>query len=382
MPDSITTAPVQPEAKAQTATEKNGPANLSGPELARRFFKRDVAQVVPASVEGEKASEAPETDAPETTEELTTTTEEADEANSAETATETDAEAKPEAEDKATEEEALSPENSLDPKLQDKINRRIGKEVAKRKDLERQINELKVAMLQTQQPPAQEAAAPIVPLPSGVMPLANVNDFNGLVALQKEAKEAIRFVEDQLEREDFPSEGVRLDGKLYKRDDLRSIKRNARVTLEDHIPARLSFLNQRQQTQQVAYDKYPFLRDKASPEYLAAQAAYQQNPWLRNLPDADAIIGRQIMGMKYEVMMEQQKASKAAKKPASKARTANSQVDVGADSVSSNNRVLVTTAAKQKAGVLTQQLKERGGISGREFAQFLSNKSQLRNTTR
>src|SRR5579864_401642 len=189
MPDTIEAAP-QPVVTQIGGAKNDGPANLSGQQLAQHFFKREIEQQ-----EAAKTTEA-ETP-PEKTEPIAETGEA--QASPAETLNEAEVvqttEAAPEAE------EVLSPETqSLDPKLQETINRRIGKEVAKRKELERKVQELTDKLVLTPKTEAEAEKPAIAPIPSGSPPLSTINDMGGLAILQSQAKTAIRWGEEQLDR--------------------------------------------------------------------------------------------------------------------------------------------------------------------------------------
>lgn len=370
------TAP--PGAKAPASADKTtGPANLTGQMLAQRFMKSEVQrqQETPATEQkAEEVAQAPD----EPTVNAAVEGETQVEPVQTEAAGEPEAKAAEETEAEA--ENVLSPEpDTLDPKLQKKIDRRIGKEVAKRKELERRLNELQGQLLERQsQPAGAKEETPIVALPGGVMPLANINEVQGLVQLQQQAKEAVRWAEAQLDAE---TPEVQIEGHTYTRADLKGIIRNAKVTLEDHIPARYQFLTAKQQSQQAAYERYPFLKDRTSEEYVQAQTAYQQYPWLRNLPNADEIIGRQIMGAKYEVILAEEAKKKtaktAAKAPPPKPTSDHASVSSADTSV---GRVPAQTRSKQQLTALSEQVKAKGAVSGREYAELLAMRSQLRNS--
>ena len=383
MPDIATPAAPQPAPTAQSSGEVkqvHGAENATVSQFARRFLTKDAAPITePAAT---TQATAPETPAPTT---------EAKEAQTppAETPPETPVaeEAKPEevkvpetVEAKDEADDVLSPETSkIDPDTQEKINRRIGKEVAKRKDLERQLNELKVQMLDIQQPKTLPTEQPqIAPLPIGTAPLANINDINGLLTLQTQAKEAKRWAQEQLDRDDL-GDGVQMGDKLMTKADLKSILRNATVTLEDHIPSRAGFLQQRNQMQQQAYAKFPFLADKASPQYLEAQTLLRNpaNAWLHNLPGAEFFVGAYVKGMQALAAEESAKA-KPAKAAAPKPKPAGDQTAVSTDA--SPTRVPVTTLNRQAVAAEDAKLTAKHGVSAKEYAAALAAKTQLRNS--
>jgi len=368
MPDTIEAAP-QPVATPIGGEKKEGSANLSGQQLAQHFFKREIAQ--------QEAAKKPEAETPAAEPEPIATGEA--QAKPAETPVETKAVTS--AEEKPEADEVLSPEtNSLDPKLQDKINRRIGKEVAKRKELERQLQEIKDKLVLTPAAEVKPEKTEIAPLPQGVPALSNIESMQGLAALQQQAKTAIRWGEEQLDREDFDANPpVNEAGQPFQRAQIKAAMRNARMVLEDQIPQRAQFLAQRQQIEKMAGETFPYLRDKSSVEYQHAQQILRENTWLGTRPERDWLLGVHIEGLKaIEAKAAAAKKTAATKPAAAKPKTGNSQTEVSADSTST--RIPVTTQTRQQLQAASDKLKAKGSVSGKEYAQHLALQSQLRNS--
>ncbi len=201
-------------------------------------------------------------------------------------------------------------DSTEDAKTEKKIEKRIGKEIAKRRALEAQVAELQAQLTQKASQSEQPAQpAPAQPLPSNV-PLAQIEDFQSLQTLRDQAKEAKRFAQEQLDRDDF--EPVRVGDTVLGKAELKAILRNAEKTLDDDIPARAQFLTQKGEAQKLAHQMFPYLKDKQAPEYVLAQQALSQMPWMRNLPNADWIIGVQIEGLKA---LEAKQKAKPESKP-------------------------------------------------------------------
>ena len=330
-------------------------ANLSVAQAAARLLNMEAERAEARQAQAEQIDQTPVEGA-----ELTSEVTEATEPESAEATA-------PEAQAEEATEEVPSQDNQLPDDLKKKIDKRIGKEVAKRKALEAQLNELKLQVQAAQQNKPAEAAAPIAPLPQGVTPLAQIEDVNGLAALRQQAIDAKRFAQEQLDRDDF--EPVRVGETVLDRRALKTIIRNAEKTLEDDIPQRASFLQQRAQAQQLAFEKFPFLKDKSTPEYVAAQQAYMQMPWLKNLPNADWIIGVQIEGLK--AMQARDKKSGA--KPAKPSVPFSTKPPSGQSVVSSNGEARTPSGqrAAQTLEQMRQQMSKSGGVSANQAAQFL-----------
>lgn len=284
--------------------------------------------------------------------------------------------AEPSQEAETPEGEADVPSQDITPELQKKIDKRIGKEVAKRKALESRLAQLEAQIgqqtsSQSAEQPAQKAAPAQMPVN---VPLAQIDDFQSLSSLQQQAKEAKRFAQDQLDRDDF--EPIQIGDTVLGRSELKAILRNAEKTLDDDIPARSQFLTQKQQSQQVAHQMFPYLKDKNAPEYVLAQQALSQMPWMKNLPNADWIIGVQIEGLRS--LEAKQKSAKTDGKP----KTAMSNRPPSSQSVVSSNGgdVRMPSAAKSanQLEAMRSQLSKKGGITANEAAAFLLAKEKAK----
>lgn len=358
-----TTAALQPveATPPQTSTEKKTAGNLSGAQLAQRFMKND-AEARSAATTAEQTA-------------IKAETKPATEAASA-------APADPKAADGNTGGEGdldLSHETSLDPKLQAKIDKRIGHLTAQAKAADAKINELRAQLLERSSNQPASAPPPVAPAPADV-PLAHINDVAGLIQLRDDAKKSIHWAEEQLDREDLGS-GIQYGNQILGKADLRTIIRNARMTLEDQIPARVQFLQARNQSQQAAFERYPFLKDRSTPEYLMAQQAIQSNPWLQGRPDRDELVGRHIMGLKYEQLLAAE-AAKAKEKPPVKPaavpapKPANDQVAESGDS--SPVRAPVGTGQNQQLKALNEKFAGKRGVTAKDYASLLAQREQLK----
>lgn len=371
MPDTATpTATAEPAHVAQTSVEKStGSSNTSQAEFTRKLAAKQTAPAI---------FQAPPTVEPKPTE---TKTEETKEAPVPEvTATETkDDAAKAVETTEATEtetEEVLSPEqHSLDPKLQEKINRRIGKEVAKRKALEQEVANLKALVTQ---PPQVEKEEVIVHAPANV-PLAEITTLTQLEQLKANAKQEIRWVEQWLD-EDIPTEGIQTDRGLATKRQLKEIRRNAVAVQEDLIPQRENFLKARQSSAQTALEKFPFLKDPAHPGYQMAQQARRDpaNAWLQSLPNADYVLGVQITGL-LAMKAAEAPAGKVAAKVVIKPKPTGGQGEVASDSsttrapIGALDRLALDTARKAATN-------GKKSLGHKDFASLLAANQRFRNS--
>ena len=261
-------------------------------------------------------------------------------------------------------EDALSHEKpNLDPELKKWLSQKIGERVreknAKISDLEAKVNQLTLAQqAQSLQKPTDNNPAP--PLP-GSVPLANIEDANGLIALQQQAKEAKRWAQEQLDNE---VSQVTLGNQVLGAPELKAIIRNANVTLEDHIPQRAQFLQTRQNQQTRAVQDFPFLNDKSSPDYVLSQQVLMSKPYLKNDPDSAIMVGFMVEGMKSA------QAKKAAlEKSKAKAPIVTKAPPASQTAVSSNGstaRVPAATRTAQETQGIRQFLSKKGGVTVNE----------------
>jgi len=352
--ETVETAPSQPADVAPATEAKNDAprkSNLSVAQAAQRLLnmeaenakaQRQAEQVVPARDQTPNDSWNPDE------------------------ATAESAEPSQQVETPEGEADVPSQDDSTEDKAEKKIEKRIGKEIAKRRALEAQVAELQAQLTQKASQPEQAAQpAPAQPLPSNV-PLAQIEDFQSLQTLRDQAKEAKRFAQEQLDRDDF--EPVRVGDTVLGKAELKAILRNAEKTLDDDIPARAQFLTQKGEAQKLAHQMFPYLKDKQAPEYVLAQQALSQMPWMRNLPNADWIIGVQIEGLK--ALEAKQKA-----KPESKPKPAMSTKPPAGQAVVSSAGGDVRTPSAAKAAnqieALRMQLSKKGGVTANEAAAFL-----------
>jgi hypothetical protein len=357
---------------AQADAPSTEPANLTLDQGAQRLFENIAKHQ--AAEEKPKPAPAAEEEKPAPEPEPESETVPDSEAESAETSTEE--------QETATEEESETDlsHRTLDQKTKEKIQRRIDKEVAKRKALESRITELE-SSLQEKAAEVEKKPVPVVDVTN--QPLANITDMSKLSDLKRSAKEAIRWAEEQLDSEAILNgDSIKVGETTYDRKALKDVMRHARVTLEDHIPMREQFLNQQGLARAAALKEFPFLTDKSTPEYQMAQAARNANPWLNSLPNADWIIAVQVEGIK--AIEERKKAAKAKAEAPTKPKTppAKPSSDQAAVSTSGGTpaRAPAATGSRQAIAAEKAKFEAKGGITAGDAAEYLQRISQLRNS--
>jgi len=368
---TVTSAPVQ---VAQTPVETKGAVSESA--FARSIASKQVAYAFQNTAAEPKAAPAP-AEAP------AQTTEEAPKAPESKATTEEVA--PPAKEETAAEEEAaevLSPEtHSLDPKLQEILDKRIGKEVGKREKLKAKLQaaEAKAAELETklaQQPVEVEKEVPVsvtanVPLPE-IGSLEQLHTYKD--NLQNDIIEA-----EMLLYSDFPAEGRQTKWGHVTKEMLIASLTEAKKIERTAIPAREKFLTTRAQSAQTAQEKFPFLKDPKHPGYQMAKQALKDNPVLRSYPNSDMMVGLMVKGQLAQQAEEAAKADpvKAVVKPRQKPTPGQSEIASDA----SIQRAPVGLMAQQ--ALSAEIAKITGGKAtqdAKSFAAVLAAKQRFRNS--
>lgn len=370
---------------AATNADANGVQNLSIDQGAQKLFEniakhqaaeeKKAAEQVRQSPpeESGKGSETSDDTASDSTE-STAEVEASDETTAA-------PEGEGEADSEAPAEETDLSHRTLDEKTKERIQKRIDKEVAKRKTLETRLAGLEAAL---QEKEAQVAQKPVPVVDVSNQPLPHITDMGKLNDLKRSAKEAIRWAEEQLDSEAITNgETITAWGQTYDKHALKAVMRQARVTLEDHVPQREQFLNTQAQARQAAIKEFPFLSDKSTPEYQMAQAARTANPWLASLPNADWIIAMQVKGYKaYEAEKSAAKA-KATAPAKPKTITAKPSGDQTATTTSGGSPARVApqaTSNRQAIQSAKATFDAKGGVSAGEAAEYLQLMQRSRNS--
>lgn len=303
----------------------------------------------------------------------------------------------PEAAPETTEVAATEPEADIVPsqhpftaEQQELFNKRIGKEVAKTKAVEAKLKaeyEAKIAELQSKVVESpQTPQAPLVVNPN--IPLSEISDIHSLGKLQQTAKEAIRYVEDVLEDPSQwrsitvpdPTGGEQqvkvhqIGDKVYTETDLKKQMRKAKVTLEDHIPARQAFLQTQATAQSEATKAFPFLSDKTTPEYQMVQAAKRNpaNAAILTMPNADYVLGLLIEGetaRKARIEAAKAKSLATPVKPKVVAKPPSDQTAVSASTAPT--REPAGNRADQKRSQAIKDSLKKGNINPLDAAKLL-----------
>lgn len=366
-----TEAASQPDPKAGQISDGKGSNNITQASLKAFLTPKEQAAPeteaeaadAPKAVEAGEPENTPQTEQPESTEEP-----------AEEQATEESPE-QPEVE-KSEDEESSFKDEKLSPEIQAKINKRIGKEVAKKKALEERLTALEAELAQAREAKPEEAPAPVLAATPD-NPLADVSDLQTLQAKHKEAKDVFRQVSELLE--DNPNaEEIEVDGQMVSRKALREAKRNAQRVVEDFIPQRAQFLQERQKYETAAKAKFSWLNDKNSPDYHLAQQIRKATPWIDNLPNAPLALAVHVLGIRALEKMEAESAAPK-KTEAPKAKAPASQA--ASVAAAAKPRVANDTAQKRQVAQEIESIKSsKHNLTQKDFAALMAKSKQLKTT--
>lgn len=216
-----------------------------------------------------------------------------------------------------TEEEEEVDSAPLTPELQKVIDKRIGKEVGKRKALEEQLTTAQQAReqleteLQTLKSGQPQAAAPVA---TAANPLAGIHSPQQLQQKADEAEGTVALVDNlaaDLEADPDAVEaqlrqaGVKLTNKSGEEDYspgnmkryLLKVKGSAEAIVRKHVPARQQFLQQVGQNFQETLKVMPELNDVKSPRHKMALEISKAFPTIMENPNWPRLIAAQVFGM-------------------------------------------------------------------------------------
>jgi hypothetical protein len=273
-----------------------------------------------------------------------------------------------ESEDEDAEDEESEDDDA--PVPQEKVQKRIDKLTAKRKEAEEKAQTLeteysaaktKLAELEAQ---VNEASRPVLQ-PSADNPLADVDTPEALEAKVKSAQEVRRWA---LKNSDGATV-KRPDGsEVYVDSDaVKEYLLKADDVLTLHAPARQQWLAQRQPAVEAAKSLFPDIFTKGTALNTAYQATVKQAPELLKLPQVEYWVGLALYG--EQQLMQKQEAQKAKASAAKKVSSAKSEAKLPtpASPVSA-----AKSATKTSSKDAAKRLYERGDRQSLEaFAESL-----------
>lgn len=226
----------------------------------------------------------------------------------------------PEAEAEPAAEEGDGDEDGLSADVQASVDKRIGKEVRKRKEAleakklaEEELSELKAKLEQAEQR-AQEAGEAVMdpaPLPTESNPFANLNTIEDVEKELMRAEQTLEWAEDNPDGAFLQTdEGER----EFSAEDVREIKKKASRALRRQLPEQQAYLQARDTLEPQALEAYPWWKDKASSEFQSAMQLLRTMPELQRFPDFKFVVGDYLAGRELREKPPAAKATKVVKK--------------------------------------------------------------------
>jgi hypothetical protein len=213
------------------------------------------------------------------------------------------------------------------------FNRRIGKEVRKRKELEESISDRDQELTSVRQE-LETLRAQGKQSQTGDNPLSQVDSVEKLteernVNLQRldfadsveellddgDIDGAIKRLESQDVKFEADPEGYEYQEEVAKeaRKLVKKVRTHSRKSLDQWIPERAQFLSFKNEAGVVARKEYPWLNDKTSEEMMVFNEAVKNVPLFKQFPDYELQVARYVTGALAEMKKGQgQPAKKAA----------------------------------------------------------------------
>lgn len=207
-------------------------------------------------------------------------------------------------------------DDGLTPKLQERINRRIGKEVAKRKALQERLEAAEARIAELADKPEEEAASQGRggTHPYQGNPLEHVTKLSELERLKDEAEQIVDFTARALVRLKRSPEAVAQELKGYQiklldaggeedyspermEEYLSELKLRADQNLRRNIPRREKFLEEKADWDAKAAQTFPYLKQPKSKEYQESRRVLESFPELKRHPKSEAMIGVYMLGL-------------------------------------------------------------------------------------
>lgn len=235
-----------------------------------------------------------------------------------------DEDAESEGEDAGEGEDHLLKKAKLSAEQQAAVNKRIGKEVGKRKALEEQLeaaNE-RIGRMDEELGKLRDASKGVTAATAaaqGVDPLFLASDEGELEERSGKVNDFIEYLEDHQESGIEPSEDGKVKGMTP--DEVRAKLRTYRRERDMVIPKAREILHKRREIDQaVTRVVYPDLFDRKSAAYQEREAILRKWPALGAFPEANVVIGDMLVGRVYRAQLAKQKKAgePAARKPAPK----------------------------------------------------------------
>jgi len=349
----------------QTGVEEvTGP--LKGDQSYQILLDREIARM-PDEAEAEEAPEEVSDDIP-----VEVPTE--DEDTQAEPAEEVEEEQPEEVEDTQPEEEEVlsKPAEEEPPRIPQK---RLNKEVARRKDLEERLQRAQARNAQLEAAAKAEPSQPTTTIQDNMPDVATPQ---GLAKIEEEAEDAVDYLEGRMNRQPDAVNDSGEDvytvsgGAQYTREDLGDMLINARRKLRRDIPQKRKFLAQATAAHQQAVERHPWLLEGTSADYHQYQAIKASRPWImQNDPAGEMMIGAIVEGLK----VMRARSESAAKPVTTKKKEVAPRIDTAS---ASPKRVIGKDGRRHKREASEGKMFSKGKLDSRDLQNFFLKREQER----
>ena len=259
-----------------------------------------------------------------------------------------------ETEEIAEEEESES-EEAEPPKAVGKLLKQVNKLTARAKSAEETAEALQaqIESLKANPPKQSESSQPV---------LEEIQDFQSLEALRKEALAAKKWALQNIGREYVES-----GGKEFSDDDVRNVLTQAEDYLSEKIPERAQYLQSAAQWQQDTINAHPWISETIDTDQaeerrsVFGQIKSQYADILKSLPNGDFVAATLVRGVEA---IKADQAAKTAKPKAKKVAKA------PPSSMGDSSPPVQTSATRQTAN--KQKILERKILSANDLAAFLA----------
>ena len=208
--------------------------------------------------------------------------------------------------------EAEEDNNGVPPEIQERINKRIGKEVAKTKALKEKTEmlESKLSQFETELNQLRNREPEPAPVPHGTspVPLAHINTVDQLEREAAKAEEAAEQAENLLTQLEDDPDSVERALRMAKievgeyspaemRQFLRSARKNAEKTFQKLVPQRRQYLETQAQVSEHVSQLVPELKDPNSRRRQLFNQVLQMHPSFKADPKWPAIAMVHALGL-------------------------------------------------------------------------------------
>ena len=169
------------------------------------------------------------------------------------------------------------------------VQKRIDKLTALRKTAEEQVEAMREEVEQYKSKIAEFEKSSEVVQPTADSPFADLTSGEAIKNEYEQARQ-IRY------KCEANPEGFQMGDTYFDSEQVRNMKLNAMQAMEVHLPKQLEFVKARDQWKPIAYETYPWLKNKEAPEFKLAQQVLKTFPQFRRFPDFELFIGDYVRG--------------------------------------------------------------------------------------